>query len=288
MILGWGLGPYGWVGWGVSAPSDKLILLSAEAIRENCVRLNFNQVLAYTDVRGLVDAADPENYAIEPVEGTIGEDGLPARPVFPVLVEQTTDPFVNGRSIDVWLDRRLSPYPAQYRAFARRSVAANGVPLLNESAFFFGVNWQPPTPANAIAPATDFANPGYESSAIPGSTQILGVYPTTSQGDYATDRDLVSYKKRIIRRITTRRGRFAHLPNYGVGLLDQIKQLAKPSVRQTIAAEAEAQIREEPETINVQVTITAHSTASGLFFFRVKARTKVFGDVNLDIPLETA
>lgn len=288
MNTGWGLGPFGRVGWGSSAPSDKLVLLSAEAIRENCVRLSFNQLLAYTDVRGLVDAADPKNYAIEPVENTFGEDGLPARPVFPILVEQTKSPLVNGRSIDVWLDRRLSPYPAQYRASALRSVAANGVPLLGQFAVFFGVNWESATPANAIAPATDFANPGYESSAIPGSTQILGVYPTTSQGDYATDRDLVSYKKRIIRRITTRRGRFAHLPNYGVGLLDQIKQLAKPSVRQTIAAEAEAQIREEPETINVQVTITAHATASGLFYFRVKARTKVFGDVNLDIPLKTA
>ena len=286
--LGWGSSGWGASGWGAPTLADALTILSAVAVRENCVRLTFNLILAYTDVRGLVDAADPDNYVIEPVEDTIGEDGLPPRPVFPVLVEQVKRPDVNGKAIDVWLDRRLSPYPAQYRVRGVRSVAANGAALSSLIAVFHGVTWAPPTPENATTPATDIANPGYESASIPGSTQILGVYPTTSQGDYATDQGLVSYKKRIFRRLTTRRGRFAHLPNYGVGLLDQIKRLAKPSIKQTIAAQAEAQIREEPETLDVRVTITSDANTPGLFRFRVQARTGVYGTVNLDIPVSTA
>lgn len=238
----------------------------------------------YTDVRGFVDAADPKNYVITPVEGTIGDDGLPARPVFVTRVDRAAEAESNGRAVDLWLDRRMSPFPAEYVASCTKSVAV-GVPLSSTIATFYGLVWAPPLPANATTPATDFANSG--SAEIPGSSQILGVFPTTNQGDYATDQGLVSYKKRIIRRLTTRRGRFAHLPNYGVGLLDEIKRLAKPSTRQSLAAQAEAQIREEPETEQVQVTITQSATNPGLFFFLVQARTRVFGQVSLDIPVTT-
>lgn len=236
----------------------------------------------YTNVRGFVDAADPKNYAITPVNGTIGDDGLPARTVFIARVEQAIGA---GNAVDLWLDRRLSPFPAEYTVRCTKSVSI-GAPLSDLFAQFYGVVWAPLLPTNATTPATDFANAG--SAEIPGSSQILGVYPTTNQGDYATDQGLVSYKKRIIRRLTTRRGRFAHLPNYGVGLLDEIKRLAKASTRQALAAQAEVQIKEEPETEQVQVTITQDATNPGLFFFRVRARTRVFGQVNLDIPATTA
>jgi hypothetical protein len=287
-MLGWGTGGWGSGGWGAPSLVDSLTLLSAVPVRENCVRLTFNTILAFTDVRGLVDAADPKNYLFTPVDGTIGEDGLPPRAVSPMLVEQPRVPSVNGRAVDVWLDRRMSPYPAQYRAQCLRSIASNGAPLSTTPAIFFGVTWAPSTPEQATTPATDFANVGYEAATIPGSAQIIGVYPTTSQGDYATDQGIVSYKKRIFRRLTTRRGRFAHLPNYGVGVLDEIKRLARPATKQALAAQAEAQIKEEPETQQVQVTILADPRVPGLFRFRVKVRTSVFGVVNLDIPIETA
>lgn len=284
--MGWGVGGWGSSGWGAPGLSDFFALVSAVAVRENLVRLVFNMPVLFTDVRGLVDAADPKNYRFEGDETTLGADGLRPRPVLPILVELSDVPGAGGTMLDVWLDRRLSPYPASYRAFCVATVAANGAPLLPDSyAVFPGLVWAPPVPASETTTATDLANPGYEVAAIPGSTQILGVYPVTAQGDYGTDQGVASYKKRIVRRLTTRRGAFAHLPNYGVGLLDEVKRLARPATRQKIAAEAEGQIRQEPETLDVAVTITASTTHPGLFFFRVRAQTRVFGTVSLDIPV---
>lgn len=283
-MKGWGTQKWGTCGWGVPGACDVLSVVTAEAIRENLVRITFNLPVRYTDVRGLIDAADPENYVIDPVDGTIGADGLPPRPVFPILVEQADVEGANGRVLDVWTDRRLSPYPAEYLFRLLKSVAANGAPIASFTpSRFYGLEWEPPVPANATTPATDIANPGFE--AIPGASQILGVYPVTSTGDYATDQGLVSYKKRIIRRLTTRRGAFAHLTSYGVGLLDEVKRLALPATQRKLAAEAEAQIKQEPETIGVEVSISSDTRSPGLFIFRVRARTKTFGSVSLDIPV---
>lgn len=284
-MIGWGTGGWGTSGWGVPGPSDLFTLRSAVAVRENCVRLTFNLPLRFTNVRGLIDAADPKNYLFEGDETTLGEDGLPPRHVLPILVELSDVVGSGGRAVDVWLDRRLSPYPAMYWASCIRTLAANGALLDDAFAAFAGLTWAPSVLAGATTPATDIANPGYESAAIPGASQILGVYPTTTTGDYGTDQGIASYKKRIVRRITTRRGAFAHLSGYGVGLLDEVKRLALPATRQRMAAEAEAQIKQEPETLDVAITITASSTHPGLFFFRVKARTSVFGTVSLDIPV---
>lgn len=286
-MKGWGTAPWGTSGWGVPGLSDLLEIVSALAIRENCVRIIFNHPVLYTDVRGRIDAADPKNYAFDPVPTTIGDDGLPPRAVFPVLVELSAVPGANGRAIDVWLDRRMSPYPALYEARCVRTVAANCAALGNATALFPGATWAPPTPASEAVTATDIANPGFETEPIPGMSQILGVYPVTAEGDYATDKGIASYKKRIVRRLTTRRGAFAHLPSYGVGVLDEIKKLARQSTRQKLAADAEAQIREEPETIAVEVEITENAQNPGLFIFRVRARTRAFGPVALDIPLVT-
>lgn len=286
-MIGWGVGGWGVGGWGAPGIADKLSITSALAIRENLVRIEFNLPVNYTDVRGLVDAADPKNFVITPVEGSIGEDGLPARPVSPVLIEQTRKPFINGRGLDIWLDRRMSPYPALYEIHCIKSIATGGMPLDSSSVFdFFGVAWAPALPTSTTTTAADIANPGY-SQAIPNASQILGVYPVTDQGDYATDQGIVSFKKRIVRRLTTRRGAFAHLPGYGVGLLDEVKRLALPATRQKLAADAEGQIRQEPEALDVEVTITGSATNPGLFFFRVRVRTAVFGSVGLDIPVSS-
>lgn len=283
-MKGWGTAEWGTSGWGAPGLGDLLELVSAVAVRENLVRLTFNHPLRYTDVRGRIDAADPRNYAIDAVVDSVGADGLSPRPVTPILIKLAAVANAGGRVIDVWLDRRLSPYPAMYEARCLRTVAANCAALGTSTALFPGLVWAPPVAANETTPATDLANPGYESAAIPGSSQILGVYPVTAQGDYGTDQGLVSYKKRIVRRLTTRRGAFAHLPNYGVGLLDEVKRLALPSTRQKIAADAEGQIRQEPETLAVEVRITT-GARPGVFFFRVRARTRVFGPVSLDIPV---
>jgi hypothetical protein len=128
------------------------------------------------------------------------------------------------------------------------------------------------------SPNRDFSNPqslfGASTLSNPQVVQNLGVFPV-SDGDYAIDSGLQSYKKRCFRRLYTAVGGFLHLgPTYGVGIPQQGKKLARPSTINGIAASAEAQIGQEPETRACTVTGVADPTNDGLVTFTVVAVTK--------------
>ncbi len=150
----------------------------------------------------------------------------------------------------------------------------------------------PPDPSTeATAAASDFANPstefgiGADGVISPEAALLLGTFPIDGTGDYGIDRGLRSYKKRILRRLTVSLASFAHLAasRYGVGVAARVKQLGRAGTREELASEAETQIRLEPETAEVRVTIAA-GTDPSVTIFRVRARTRTGSDVGMDVP----
>jgi len=282
---GWGGGPWGETPWGGSEAIGFGVLF-AEPIRENVVRITFSQRVFFSNLLDPNDASNPDRYVIQAIPNTFGIEEDETREVRVVQV----DPGDTEFQIDITVDRPFTSFGSRYQISVNNLVSTGGDPLNPEGASFLfdGVYRQlvPPVPDRSIS-NRDLANPQTLAGVLdplPVTTDpnILGTFPVDDQGDYAFDEGLPSYKKRIHRRIFTRKGRFAHLPGYGTILLDSIKKLSQPGVRDAIAGDLEEQIREEPETLAASVTI--ESTTNGIWFVRVKARTNL-GSESFDVPL---
>lgn len=288
MSSGWGGGGWGLAPWG--SGSDGLRVVSAQAIRENCIRISFSEPPRYTRDLDANDASNPRRFSVTTVPGTIGLDDAPVRPVRPCRVDVSQELLAGGASLDVWVDRHMTAWPSQYVISANQLVSGAGLPLDADftSAPLYGLQWvSPPNIAELAAPRRDFAQPDSLAALLDpiGSTaaDLLGTLPIDATGDYATDDGITTYKKRILRRLTTRKGAFLHMPDYGVGVLEHMKRVGYPDVRATIVSDAEVQVRQEPETITCSVKMTLSPDRSA-WFLVVRATTKSFGFVSLAAP----
>ena len=265
-----------------------MTLLSAQPIRENVVQLAFDEPVFFSGILEPDDASAGSHYSVAPVAGTFGRDGRPTRPVTPVFAElDPSDP--TGATLDVFLDRPMSPSPGQYViAVTGLSRAADRFPMFPDpqQATFEALFKQfvPPDPESAV-PSRDLANPqdGSALAKLP-NVPVLGTFNVDSTGDYAIDEGLPSLKKRIVRRLVTSVNGFQHLQGYGIGVAGYGKKLASPSTRSKIAALAQAQILLEPEVVACTVTAVSPSDAPGLVFFVVRVQTNVGQQFRLAVP----
>ena len=239
------------------------------------------------------DAADITSYTIAPVEGTRDRLDNPTRPVAIVHTE-SVDEF----TVDLILDRPMSSYFAsRYMLGVSGLVSAVGdIPFEDQEFTILGQFKAVPRllPERAVN-NRDIANPQtlsaiYDPLPIDGqpTDSILGRYQADSLGDVALDEGIVSYKKRVFRRLTTKKGSFAHLPDYGVLYLDQVKKLNLPGVRDSMASDAEDQIREEPETQSVSVRIRIDPASPEITFFEIRAMTRAGANVSLSVPVKSS
>lgn len=273
---GWGAGAWGESAWGVA--EEDLALVSARAVRENVVRLTFTTAPLFTGLENSQDAARLDHYSVTTVGG-VGLDGEPVRPVLPVLVEVVAD---EGSSLDVTVDRPFTAYAAVYRVSATGLMSVDGANLLpGQSRTFFGMRAgsAPVGSAETVVAGRDLANPQVARDLLnvapEDPTASLGTYRIGPDGDYAADRPFASYRKRCVRRVTTRLGGFAHLARYGAGANGHVKRQATARERQLLAEQAEQQIRFEPETLSVTVTVEPGPSATIL---RVRAFTTLQPD----------
>lgn len=136
----------------------------------------------------------------------------------------------------------------------------------------------------------DIANPqtlrGAVASglSVPDAEALLGTFRVDAQGDYAFDEGIETLRKRVIRRLITAKGGFAHLPNYGVGIPTLGKRLAVAANLATVAADAEAQIASEPDVADVGVRAIIDPTTPSVVRFQVRVRTKEGKASSFDIP----
>jgi len=282
-LYGFGTGAFGSMplGTGNAVPSS---IDYAEAIAENRIRLSFNTAPKFENLATAGDASHLPLYDLSVVESK-DREGNPARTVSVVHVER-----VDELTVDLILDRQMSSFPARYRLTVQGLVGVDGLPFASQVFEVLAVR-RGVTPAlfEAVANNRDVANPqtlaalsGIE--AVPKDS-MLGTFRVDGKGDLASDSGLVSYKKRITRRLTTRRGRFAHLEDYGVGLPSSVKALADIGAREALALEAETQIRREPETVSVTVTVEVPATAPNVAFYHVNAVTRIGQTLRFRLPL---
>lgn len=289
MTQGWGATGWGYGGWG--AGSEELRLMEVQPVRENVVRLTFNAPPLYTGLLNPRDASNPNRYVITPVAGTLR--GKDPRQVTAAQAVRSAVEGARGCMIDVVVDRSFSAYPGRYRVSVNQLVTVDGVPLRPDSTsrLFDGmVRYEPPPRRDTKLPTRDIANPQLRSALfdpLPQTTDplILGSIPVDDQGDYAFDEGITNYKKRVLRRLVTVKGRYAHLPGYGVGLPAQLKRSAKPSLLAALASDTERQILQEPETERIKATLVRDDANPGLFYLRLRIKTKFGGDaIDMTVP----
>lgn len=285
-MSGWGLGAWGSSPWGSGA--DAPTLASAEAIRENLVRLTFSTAIKFDLTGGPRDGARPSAYSVTPVAGTVGLDGEAARAV---LVGRVDAAGAGGAAVDLWLDRPLTHYPALYVASASGVYGATGVPVeAPASAVLYGVRAHAPSKADPMLQVVgrDLANPQTGSDLVVARAAAgvaLGGFPVDVTGDYAFDGGTASYVKRCVRRLLADPGAYAHLgPEYGAGLRRRVKRLASRADRADLERVAAEQVRREPETADASAALAL--VASNTWELRVRARTR-FSDRELSfgVPL---
>jgi len=278
-------------------------------IRENLIRLTFAYAPYFSGIYDDFDAAPIARYTTAIVAGTVGLDGFDVRPVSVSRAKQTPaedlpDGGVFGRSIDLSLDRAMSPTPAQYTLIVNGlktfDVGGPGGTLLDvpsATKVFFGLFRVVQAPLiDPTQHSRDIANP-QDSGALQGSSiaftstngvaPVAGTFAVDEQGDYAFDAGIVGLKKRILRRLTTSKGRFAHAPSYGVGIPQLGKRLASASVLQEVLDEAEKQISEEPDVAAVRVRAIVSQSTPGLVRFRVLVRSISGASSSFDAPFTT-
>ncbi len=287
----WGSGFWGASGWGDTVSPD-LRLVGALAVRENVVRLAFNKPPRFSGLLDPNDASDPRRYDVRPVAGTRGLDGRLVRDVDPVEARLAAVAGAGGRLVDLVVDRPFSPWPARYVASVNQLVGAGDGGLLGVGhtsvefpAVYAGL--AKPDPQRAVA-RRDFANPQSLAGLVeanPGDPSMLATYVADETGDYAADDGLVSYKKRVYRRLTTEKGRFAHLRDYGLSVKATVKQLSRRGAREALAADAEDQVRREPETQDVAVDVLKVIGHPEIALFRIRARVSFTSDrLEFDVP----
>ncbi len=263
-----------------------ITFVAAEAIRENAVRVEFSEVVHLSGLLEPKDASLVSHWAVTPDASTTGMAGDVARAVGVVRVEfaDERDGVADadyGRFVNLYLDRPLTPFPASYE-LAWTDVWADGLATSTTGASSFYGTYRVLTEPSLEAGRTsrDFAAP-----ADPYSVGGFGVDVT---GDYAFDEGMACLRKRIIRRLTTRKGAFVHLPNYGVGVPGELKRLASSETLSRLKGEAEAQIAEEPDVLLVKVSVQVDPDVPSLIRFRVAVQPKIGKPVAFTVPFDLA
>jgi len=262
-------------------------------LRENCVRLEFNEAVYWTGYLDPHDASDRERYDVRPVPGTL--NGGDPQDVDSVWIEQPKFAGAGGRFIDVWVDRYFSPYPSRYVVSCNQLTTIGGALLdpAHTSMAFDGLLLarivRDPPRRDLKMPAKDFANPQTREAALdplpdPNDPLILGTIPVDDLGDYALDDGITNLKKRCLRRIFTTKGAFRHLPDYGIGLLSKVKTLGSPSRRAAIAADIQAQLASEPDVEKVFVRVVVDNDNPSIFRLRLRVKAS-FSDRPIDLSV---
>jgi hypothetical protein len=116
----------------------------------------------------------------------------------------------------------------------------------------------------------DLANPQFVVDAA-GNVVALGTLQVDSTGDLALETGIPYLRKRIIRRLTTPTGAFLHMLNYGLAIPQ--KRNMRPSEMIRLKVLAEQQIRQEPDVVAAQVSLSSPRPGSDILFVSVQTVT---------------
>lgn len=141
-----------------------------------------------------------------------------------------------------------------------------------------------PTDARDGDRLMDVANPAVSRDAL-RLPPLLGTYQLTDTGDFGLDKSSeASLRKRLTRRVTTAVGGFFHLPNYGAA--PKMKGLLTVDAAERLQARLRAQCLQEPDVLDVLVSVTTVSGFPGTLSVAITALPLGGDPVGLVVPIQ--
>lgn len=295
---GWGDEPWGAGPWGGGPGAGPLQIASVLAVRENVIRVEFTEAVSYTNIKDPSDGSLPSNWRVEPNPQSIGANGESARPVMVVeVLRPDVDDVPLGtlsKFLDLVLDRPMTPYPAFYRVIIVGAIFTQDLAfcLQDVSVTFPAIyrELQRPTLVDEVG-SRDLANAQSLGSVLqsltetPGTQFSLGTYQVGADGDYAFDSGNVNLKKRIVRRVFTKKGGFSWLLNYGVGIDSYGKQLGRANTITKLTTDIETQIKQEPDVERARVRVDITNLHQGLLKLFVFIKPRTGQPMRFDFPV---
>jgi len=262
-MAGFGGSSWGSSPWGGGALS--ISIESAEAKAKRLVRVHLTGAAKVVSEYAPGDATNPNTWRVVRLD-----TGLPLTVIIAVAVD--------ARTVDLTTIEDLGGAVVTHRvetSSLRSSVGALVEPP--KSADFQGIGTQAEADA-AQAPSgvLDLHNPPTPYNPV-GGTLVVG-----ADGDYKMVGGDELLRKLILRRLTTRRGGFRHLPEYGLGI--RLKE-PLPGELVKLRAAIEREVKREPEVVAASASLSLRS--NGVLTVSVRARTRGGSgalEVSLDVP----
>ena len=238
----WGISRRGTSGWG--GTSATVSVANAFAAGSTVVRVTLNGVPLAADPLAAGDALNPNTWMVTRL------DTDQVLPVIDVALVQSPNVF------DLSLLLPLANALTQHEINASALLSAGGAPCIPPSTFTFNGAQASREPGPEAAPnwmrspTQDLRNDMAPTDNTPPATLVLG-----PNGDYVNVSGPDLTAKMILRRYTTARGAFFHLPNFGAGL--QPKALVRTADIPTLQKNLQSQAEMEPtvKSATVQVLI---------------------------------
>jgi len=266
---GYGQQGFGGYAFGAGGP---LAVVRAVAVAGQVVRVVYDEEPLHRSPAGISDALNPSNYTLT-VPGANATAPTPmgvgtTMVVGPAYAVGNGTGAAGERGFDVHVDRQLIA-GVVYRITVRNLVAAAGGALGSPNAANFGgvtqlIETKPPA---RIQDLIDIQNP-----------PATGHWVVDDSGDIAPEDPDAGTRKRIYRRLMTRRGAFRALPDYGIGF--DLKSIANVATLSALKMDAIRQIKLEPDVVSADVTITVQQS-TGLTIISARAKTRRGGFIDI-------
>lgn len=221
----------------------------------NTVDVEFSEAIRY------LDPSDPRDTLYRAAYTVTG-------PASPARVLQSVT-IVDDTTIRLWFDGDLvvgESYTISITGLV--SVAGFGLtPDPTTGTFIaYGPDRHPVPLIQQTSGRFDVRNPQATRDAPEGSA--LGTFVVDADGDIGIETGRPYLRKRIFRRLATRKGEMFHEPNYGLSLKD--KGLYRPAELRALQMDVEAQVRAEPNVKACRASVSEY--APGVVYVALKVQ----------------
>lgn len=242
------------------------------------------------DSEGFNSATNTKNWDIEAIDPSIPSTSDPSIIYIPPKeVVPTYDPGVGACELDdedatqihVFTEGPMEPR-VRYKIMVQPSVeGADCETLAGVDTFEFQAPSRGPRRASRFVQEDRYRDLDMQFFPV-DEKQAQGTWRHEPSGDIAIQDGEASLKKRVIRRILTTRGAFAHLPNYGIDPM--VKSLARSGNIQALINDIAEQVRQEPDVSQVGVSAERSSTP-GLLDLAIYIRRRELFDVRFTFQM---
>lgn len=273
--MSWGTGSWGTGTWGgVSVFTTNLFVSNAFALTTNTVRVVFSVPPDVSSNTAVGSATNPASWSVTRLDSgfsftvtLVEQVAIPEESeVVPTSIDPTT-------TFDVHVLEPLGSLAITHQIAALGILReSDGAAMVPPTTFdFLGLGFTQTERPNAVVQrqivAVDVANPPFP----PTGFSIGGTLQINAFGDYEAVRGAELVRKLIIRRLTTPRGGFVHLPDYGIGFAVKEKIPSSDLIR--LRAILEQQVLLEPEVEACSVIPTLQRS-NNILQLQIQARLR--------------